>query len=177
MCPKAPVRTTTAKAKWHKGLRFWWPCPGWLRLTWPHAYCLMSAGPGTPDTIGPGSSGGWRRPRSGPGTLSPAAGAPRWEGKQAQTSGNEWPDWRIPHGQSGSEPQKETGESHRRRSTHHGVAEVAARKWLSSWPPATVGTGICSSPYQECLLRYAPGLIEWSLLVSTTTPNSIKREE
>jgi hypothetical protein len=42
---------------------------------------------------------------------------------------------------------------------------------------AAVGTGISSSPYQECLLRYAPGLIEWSLLVSTTTPNSIKREE
>ena len=79
----------------------------------------------------------------------------------------------VPHGQSGSEPQKETGESHRRRSTHHGVAEVAARKWLSSWPPATVGTGICSSPYQECLLRYAPGLIEWSLLVSATMPGSI----
>jgi len=25
-------------------------------------------------------------------------------------------------------------------------------------------------------LRYAPGLIEWSLLVSTTMPGSIKRE-
>jgi len=120
-------------------------CPGWLRLTWPHAYCLMPAGPGAPDTIGAGSSGGWLRPRSGPGAPSPAAGHPRWEGEQARTSDNERPDWRVPQRQSGSEPQKETGESHRRRSTHHGVAEVAARKWLSSWPPATVGAGIRSS--------------------------------
>jgi hypothetical protein len=83
--------------------------------------------------------------KAGAGTPSPAAGPPRWEGEQARMSDNEQPDWRIPHGQSGSESQKETGESHRLRSTHRGVAEGAARNWLSSWPPATVGTGISSS--------------------------------